>query len=352
MLFFTLLVAVIVVIASSSKIFEEDYRRPAVTQQMVDQINGMKSTWRAAIPVRFANATIADVKVMLGTVLPSDEGYIAPLMEKTAFATEDSAIPESFDVRTAWPNCAAITGRVRDQSNCGSCWAFGSTEAFNDRLCIATGDTKTILSPEDTNACCSGLACSFSMGCNGGQPSGAWSWFTKTGVSTGKDWADIGKGDSCKPYSMQSCAHHVEPPEGMVSCTTLPSYKTPSCTSTCSESAYGTAYKTDKFFAKSSYSVKGVSNIQKEIMEKGTVSVAMTVYEDFEAYAGGVYQHVSGKNLGGHAIKMIGWGVDNGTPYWICQNSWNESWGEKGTFRILRGSNECGIEGSVVAGEV
>ncbi len=39
MLFFTLLVAVIVVIASSSKIFEEDYRRPAVTQQMVDQIN-------------------------------------------------------------------------------------------------------------------------------------------------------------------------------------------------------------------------------------------------------------------------------------------------------------------------
>ena len=80
--------------------------------------------------------------------------------------------------------------------------------------------------------------------------------------------------------------------------------------------------------------------------------VAFTVYEDFEYYTGGVYQHVSGKSLGGHAVKMVGWGVDNGTPYWTCVNSWNDSWGEKGTFRILRGSNECGIEGSVVAGDV
>jgi cathepsin B len=84
---------------------------------------------------------------------------------------------------------------------------------------------------------------------------------------------------------------------------------------------------------------------------KGTVSVSMTVYEDFEAYSSGVYQHKTGKSLGGHAIKMIGWGVDNGTPYWICTNSWNDSWGEKGTFRILRGSNECGIESGVVAGD-
>jgi cathepsin B len=61
---------------------------------------------------------------------------------------------------------------------------------------------------------------------------------------------------------------------------------------------------------------------------------------------------VTGKNLGGHAIKMIGWGVENGTPYWLCVNSWNNTWGEQGLFKILRGSNECGIEGSVVAGDV
>ncbi|RYG68048.1 hypothetical protein EON64_06055 [archaeon] len=275
-------------------------------------LQNMKTTWRAAVNPRFANATIADVKRMLGTILPHEEGYMAPELEKTQWKTQ--TVPESFDLRTAFPQCASIVGRVRDQSNCGSCWAFGSTEAFNDRHCIATGDAKTLFAPEDTNACCSGLTCSFSMGCNGGQPSGAWNWFTKVGVSSGGDWADVGAGTTCKPYSMQSCAHHVDPPSGMVACSTLPEYKTPTCTSTCSEKTYGTDYSTDKHKASSSYSVKGVENMQKELMEKGTLSVAMTVYEDFESYAGGVYQHKTGKSLGGHAIKMIGWGVDNGTP--------------------------------------
>lgn len=311
-----------------------------------------KTTWTAAVPVRFANATVADVKKMLGTVMPDEEGYVAPLKEKTTFTIKDSEIPESFDVRTAWPQCAAITGRVRDQSDCGSCWAFGSTEAFNDRYCIATGDATTVFSAEDTAACCTGMTCSFSKGCNGGQPAGAWNWFTKNGVVTGGDYSDINKGTTCKPYSMKSCAHHVTPPPGMVSCDTLPEYSTPKCTSTCSETAYPVAYSKDKHFASDSYSVKGVTNMQKELMEKGTLSVALTVYEDFETYTSGVYQHVTGKNLGGHAIKMIGWGVENGTPYWLCVNSWNDSWGEKGTFKILRGSNECGIEGSVVAGTV
>jgi len=261
-------------------------------------------------------------------------------------------IPESFDVRTNWPECAAITGRVRDQSNCGSCWAFGSTEAFNDRHCIATGDATTVFSAQDTNSCCSGIHCKFSNGCNGGQPSGAWKWFTETGVSSGGDWAQVGTGSTCKPYTMQSCAHHVAPPAGMVACDTLPSYSTPQCTSACETGYSAATYANDKHKAKTSYTVKGVANMQAELMEKGTLSVSLTVYEDFEAYSSGVYQHLSGKSLGGHAVKMVGWGVENGTPYWTCVNSWNPSWGENGIFRILRGSDECGIESGVVAGEV
>jgi cathepsin B len=311
----------------------------------------MKTTWKAAVPTRFANATVADVKKLLGTVMPGEEGYYAPETKKTVFSTPNSAVPESFDVRDKWPQCASVVGRVRDQSNCGSCWAFGSTEALNDRRCIATGDANIILSPEDTLACCTGLECGLSMGCNGGQPAGAWRWFTENGVSTGGDYADVGKGTTCKPYSMESCAHHVTPPEGMVACDTLPEYKTPECTNTCSEKNYGTPYTKDKYFAKSHYKIDA-EDMQKELMEKGTLSVAMTVYEDFETYSSGVYQHVTGKSLGGHAIKMIGWGVENGTPYWLCVNSWNPTWGEGGMFKILRGKDECGIESSVVAGEV
>ena len=44
----------------------------------------------------------------------------------------------------------------------------------------------------------------------------------------------------------------------------------------------------------------------------------------------GVYQHVTGGMLGGHAIKILGWGEENGTPYWLAANSWNSDWGDKG----------------------
>ena len=59
---------------------------------------------------------------------------------------------------------------------------------------------------------------------------------------------------------------------------------------------------------------------------------------------------MTGDFLGGHAVKIIGWGVEDGTPYWLVANQWNESWGDKGLFKILRGNNECGFEEDVVAG--
>ena len=64
----------------------------------------------------------------------------------------------------------------------------------------------------------------------------------------------------------------------------------------------------------------------------------------------GVYQHEAGAALGGHAVKMIGWGEENGSPYWLIANSWNSDWGDNGFFKILRGVDECGIESQVVAG--
>lgn len=64
----------------------------------------------------------------------------------------------------------------------------------------------------------------------------------------------------------------------------------------------------------------------------------------------GVYKHVAGKALGGHAIRILGWGVENDTPYWLVANSWNTDWGSNGFFKILRGKDECGIEGQINAG--
>ena len=86
---------------------------------------------------------------------------------------------------------------------------------------------------------------------------------------------------------MKSCAHHVSPPPGTESCDKLPDYETPHCTNTCSENKYNTQYTKDKHFATSFYSIHGIENIQRELMERGTISVTMEVYEDFELYSTG-----------------------------------------------------------------
>lgn len=127
-------------------------------------------------------------------------------------------------------------------------------------------------------------------------------------------------------------------------------YPTPECKSECNSAYTKHSYADDKHHGSSSYSVSGVSQIMQEIYKYGPVEAAFTVYSDFETYKSGVYKHTTGSYLGGHAIKIIGWGTENGEDYWLVANSWNETWGLGGCFKILKGSDECGIEDGVVAG--
>jgi len=128
---------------------------------------------------------------------------------------------------------------------------------------------------------------------------------------------------------------------------------TPKCHKKCENSKYTVPYNKDKSYGQKSYSIKNnVQQIQMELMNNGPVEAAFTVFEDFPNYKSGVYQHVTGGPLGGHAIRILGWGVEGEekTPYWLVANSWNYDWGDGGTFKILRGQDHCGIESGVVAG--
>mmetsp|Transcript_45652 Transcript_45652/g.38468 ORF Transcript_45652/g.38468 Transcript_45652/m.38468 type:complete len:138 (-) Transcript_45652:515-928(-) len=130
--------------------------------------------------------TIGDVKKMMGTIIDKDVMIKMPtLIKEEDFIS--SALPESFEPKDKWPQCTNIY-HARDQSNCGSCWAHGTTEALEDRLCISSGYMK-LLSVSDTTGCCGFLNC-MSMGCDGGQIGTPWDWFINSGVVTGGDFGD------------------------------------------------------------------------------------------------------------------------------------------------------------------
>lgn len=77
--------------------------------------------------------------------------------------------------------------------------------------------------------------------------------------------------------------------------------------------------------------------IKEELYKNGPVNTGFVVYEDFMTYKSGVYKHQSGGMLGGHAVKIIGWGKDDQGEHWIVQNSWTANWGVDGFFKIAFG---------------
>uniref|UniRef100_A0A8C6KP43 Cathepsin B n=4 Tax=Nothobranchius furzeri TaxID=105023 RepID=A0A8C6KP43_NOTFU len=302
-----------------------------LSSEMINSINKANTTWTAGH--NFQNVDLSYVKGLCGTILNG------PKLPEVVHDTEGTKLPDSFDPRQQWPNCPTLQ-QIRDQGSCGSCWAFGAVEAISDRLCIqSNGKISLEISAEDLLSCCDECG----MGCFGGFPSAAWEFWTNQGIVTGGLYnSSVG----CRPYTIASCEHHVNgtrpPCQGEV--------QTPQCVQQCID-GYSLSYPKDKHFGKRSYSIPSQQEqIMTELFKNGPVEAAFSVYEDFLLYKTGVYQHVKGEMLGGHAIKILGWGEENGTPYWLAANSWNSDWGDKGFFKIRRGNDECGIESEMVAG--
>jgi len=69
------------------------------------------------------------------------------------------------------------------------------------------------------------------------------------------------------------------------------------------------------------------------------------------AYKSGVYVHKTGAELGGHAIKIIGYGTEGGVPYWTVQNSWTTTWGNGGYFKMEQTGANGGSSEQAMAGK-
>eukprot|EP01104_Vermistella_antarctica_P012634 TRINITY_DN3700_c0_g1_i1.p1 TRINITY_DN3700_c0_g1~~TRINITY_DN3700_c0_g1_i1.p1 ORF type:complete len:430 (-),score=77.40 TRINITY_DN3700_c0_g1_i1:105-1394(-) len=294
-------------------------QRPVLDQAMVDRVNNAPaSTWTAHMSPRFEDISVEEASRMMGGMTLPARTVPKSLRRNTihSSAADRLGLPKAFDSREQWPTCIHP---IRNQGVCGSCWAHGSSESASDRMCIATGGkTNVVLSPQYLNSC------DFSdFGCSGGSFDHPWEFIVDRGLPA----------DECVPYLSGNTSDVTE-----------------ACPSQCTNASY--AGNLTMHQAQSCHPVgPDPVAIQLEIMTNGPVTADFLVYNDFILYSSGVYQHINGTILGGHAIKVIGWGVSSdGLPFWTVANSWGTAWGESGFFNILRGSDECGIESSVVAG--
>ena len=215
-----------------------------------------------------------------------------------AVPVDISNMPKSLDWREKSANCIH---EIRNQGNCGSCWAFSASSVVSDRCCLRKEDHGW-LAPQELVSCDKA-----NSGCNGGWEFNALDYVAKNGLVH----------EACFPYKASNLA----------------------CPNKCADGKDWAASHVCKCAAK--VFCQG-SSAMIACMKTGPVTAGMWVYQDFMGYKGGIYKwNGSGSRLGGHAIRCIGY---NTTPeaHYICANSWGTSWGEQGYFRIAVG--QVGID--------
>jgi len=286
-------------------------------------------------------------------------------------------IPNSFDGRIVWEG---LLTKPKNQGACGSCWAFASTSCLADRfniqsmgllkvdlssarlvLCDQQGRLRNIKHPEYNleEVSVQEIYSANTRACFGASLIDAWTYLFVYGTNTSE----------CFPYDLKTYGIYNQ--LSGIGSFTIPE-KTPICTQMtgilgdmCSDIKFDPYTSSEigtpaKFYrALHFYAIAGIKedngnekNIRYDIFRWGPVCSAIKIYPDFYTFKGkGIYKwNKQYKQVGAHAIEIVGWGEQSNTKYWIVKNSWGTDWGDDGYFKILRGVNECEIEENVITG--
>ncbi|XP_048583024.1 counting factor associated protein D isoform X2 [Nematostella vectensis] len=208
-------------------------------------------------------------------------------------------LPDNLD----WRDYGAVTP-AKAQGRCGSCWTFSAMGPIEGAYALKTGKLKDFSEQQL-------LDCSWGFGNNGCRGGFSWRglvWARKFGVTSSRTYGR---------YLAQ---------EGYCHCA-----KTDKC-------------DTVHFERVMTVPKYNQTALRRGLALYGPASIAINVNrKSLKFYSGGVYDDPQCPPNTNHGVVVVGYGVEEGQPYWIVKNSWGKFWGEQGFIRISRKKNQCGV---------
>ncbi|XAR74023.1 Actinidain [Bertholletia excelsa] len=268
--------------------------------RFIDEHNAQNRTYKVGLN-RFADLTNEEYRSMyLGTKTDARRRFFKAKGASQRYAVRaGDSLPKSVD----WRESGAVAP-IKDQGDCGSCWAFSTVAAVEGINKIATGELIQ-LSEQELVDCDK----AYNAGCNGGLMDYAFEFIIRNGgMDTEEDYPYKGIDDQCDPARKNAKVVSIDGYED------VPPYD---------EKA-----------------------LMKAVAHQ-PVSVAIeSSGRAFQLYQSGIFTGECGMALD-HGVAVVGYGTENGVDYWFVRNSWGTSWGEKGYLRMERNVNvytgKCGI---------
>ncbi len=222
-------------------------------------------------------------------------------VEKSAATAEAYGYPTSYDGRS-------FAGPVKHQGSCGSCVAFGTCATVEGTLRKSRNDPNLSVDYSEAQLfyC---HARSEGRRCNNG-------WWSSKALDAFRDKGVVD--EACYPYTPgdQNCTGLCSDHENRI--TKIPAW----------------------------HRITSPRQMKEWLSTRGPLVACYTVYSDFSAYRSGIYRKsANAVRRGGHCVCCVGYNDSQG--YWICKNSWGNSWGNNGYFFIAYG--QCGIDNGMDA---